>query len=121
MRRINIFDTTLRDGEQCPGASLTAKEKLEIAKQLARLGVDVIEGGFPIASPGDAPPASIGSRQVTFNGHEHFEAPVYSRDDLTSVPLHGPLIIEQFDSTTVLPKGWTATLDKFGNIVAEKD
>ncbi len=54
MRRITIFDTTLRDGEQCPGASLTPAEKLEIAKQLARLGVDVIEGGFPIASPGDA-------------------------------------------------------------------
>ena len=54
MRRILIFDTTLRDGEQCPGASLTPQEKLEIARQLARLGVDVIEGGFPIASPGDA-------------------------------------------------------------------
>jgi len=53
-RRIIIFDTTLRDGEQCPGASLTPPEKLEIARQLARLGVDVIEGGFPIASPGDA-------------------------------------------------------------------
>ncbi len=53
-RRITIFDTTLRDGEQCPGASLTPTEKLEIAKHLARLGVDVIEGGFPIASPGDA-------------------------------------------------------------------
>jgi len=54
MRRITIFDTTLRDGEQCPGASLEAHEKLEIARQLAHLGVDVIEGGFPIASPGDA-------------------------------------------------------------------
>ncbi|MBI2093979.1 MAG: 2-isopropylmalate synthase [Candidatus Omnitrophica bacterium] len=54
VRRITIFDTTLRDGEQCPGASLTPVQKLEIAKQLARLGVDVIEGGFPIASPGDA-------------------------------------------------------------------
>ena len=53
-RRIIIFDTTLRDGEQAPGASLMPPEKLEIAKQLARLGVDVIEGGFPIASPGDA-------------------------------------------------------------------
>ncbi len=53
-RRIIIFDTTLRDGEQCPGASLTPPQKLEIARQLARLGVDVIEGGFPIASPGDA-------------------------------------------------------------------
>ncbi len=53
-RRIVIFDTTLRDGEQCPGASLSPTEKLEIARQLARLGVDVIEGGFPIASAGDA-------------------------------------------------------------------
>ena len=53
-RRVIIFDTTLRDGEQCPGASLEAQEKLEIARQLARLGVDVIEAGFPIASPGDA-------------------------------------------------------------------
>ena len=51
--RVIIFDTTLRDGEQSPGISLNAAEKLEIAQQLARLGVDVIEAGFPIASPGD--------------------------------------------------------------------
>src|ERR1043166_7933020 len=51
--RIFIFDTTLRDGEQSPGASLNVHEKLEIARQLERLGVDVIEAGFPISSPGD--------------------------------------------------------------------
>ncbi len=51
--RVLIFDTTLRDGEQSPGISLGAQEKLEIAQQLARLGVDVIEAGFPITSPGD--------------------------------------------------------------------
>ena len=51
--RIIIFDTTLRDGEQSPGASLNTKEKVQIAKQLAKLGVDVIEAGFPISSPGD--------------------------------------------------------------------
>src|SRR3954447_8063912 len=51
--RVHIFDTTLRDGEQSPGISLNAQEKVEIAQQLARLGVDVIEAGFPIASPGD--------------------------------------------------------------------
>jgi 2-isopropylmalate synthase len=51
--RVLIFDTTLRDGEQSPGISLNAAEKLEIAQQLARLGVDVIEAGFPITSPGD--------------------------------------------------------------------
>ncbi len=51
--RVLIFDTTLRDGEQSPGISLNPQEKLEIAHQLARLGVDVIEAGFPITSPGD--------------------------------------------------------------------
>ncbi len=51
--RILIFDTTLRDGEQCPGATLNVEEKLIIARQLAHLGVDVIEAGFAIASPGD--------------------------------------------------------------------
>ena len=51
--RIVIFDTTLRDGEQAPGINLNAKAKLEIAEQLARLGVDVIEAGFPVASQGD--------------------------------------------------------------------
>lgn len=48
-----VFDTTLRDGEQSPGATLNIEEKLEIARQLSRLGVDVCEAGFPIASPGD--------------------------------------------------------------------
>ena len=51
--RIQIFDTTLRDGEQSPGASLNVEEKIEIARQLERLGVDVIEAGFPVSSPGD--------------------------------------------------------------------
>ncbi len=51
--RVQIFDTTLRDGEQSPGASLHVDEKVEIARQLEKLGVDVIEAGFPISSPGD--------------------------------------------------------------------
>ena len=51
--RVYIFDTTLRDGEQSPGASMNTEEKLEIARQLVRLGVDVIEAGFPVSSPGD--------------------------------------------------------------------
>jgi 2-isopropylmalate synthase len=53
MDHVQIFDTTLRDGEQSPGISLNTAEKLEIAHQLARLNVDIIEAGFPIASPGD--------------------------------------------------------------------
>ena len=48
-----IFDTTLRDGEQSPGCSMTMPEKLKVAEALVELGVDVIEAGFPIASPGD--------------------------------------------------------------------
>src|ERR1700688_1443570 len=51
--RVKIFDTPLRHGEQSRGISLNRQEKLEIARQLARLGVDVIEAGFPITSPGD--------------------------------------------------------------------
>lgn len=53
MHKVDIFDTTLRDGEQSPGCSLNGAEKLEIAQQLARLGVDVIEAGFAASSPGD--------------------------------------------------------------------
>jgi len=53
MRTVKIFDTTLRDGEQSPGASMNVAEKVQLAKQLARLGVDIIEAGFAIASPGD--------------------------------------------------------------------
>lgn len=52
-RKIQIFDTTLRDGEQSPGASMNTQEKLNVTRQLLRLGVDVIEAGFPVSSPGD--------------------------------------------------------------------
>src|SRR5438046_3184435 len=59
-----IFDTTLRDGEQSPGASMNLAEKLEVARALADLGVDVIEAGFPIASPGDFEAVQAIARQV---------------------------------------------------------
>ncbi|MGH2365419.1 MAG: 2-isopropylmalate synthase [Chloroflexota bacterium] len=62
--KIAIFDTTLRDGEQSPGCSLSFSEKIEIAHQLARLGVDVIEAGFPISSPGDFQAVQTIARQV---------------------------------------------------------
>jgi hypothetical protein len=67
--RVIIFDTTLRDGEQSPGISLNTTEKLEIAHQLARLGVDVIEAGFPIASPGDFEAVQAIAREVDGPGH----------------------------------------------------
>src|SRR5471030_392709 len=62
--RLIIFDTTLRDGEQSPGASMNLAEKLEIAHALAELGVDVIEAGFPIASPGDFEAVQMIAQQV---------------------------------------------------------
>src|SRR5260221_487057 len=62
--RLIIFDTTLRDGEQSPGASMNLAEKLEVALALKELGVDVIEAGFPIASPGDFEAVQSIARQV---------------------------------------------------------
>ncbi|HEY5194226.1 MAG TPA: 2-isopropylmalate synthase [Solirubrobacteraceae bacterium] len=62
--RVRVFDTTLRDGEQSPGIALNQQEKLEIAQQLARLGVDIIEAGFPITSPGDFESVQAISREV---------------------------------------------------------
>lgn len=61
---VRIFDTTLRDGEQSPGATLTSAEKLEIARQLAKLGVDIIEAGFPAASPDDLAAVQRIAREV---------------------------------------------------------
>ncbi len=64
MDRILIFDTTLRDGEQSPGATMNIEEKLEIARQLDRLGVDIIEAGFPISSPGDHEAVRLISQEI---------------------------------------------------------
>jgi 2-isopropylmalate synthase len=61
---VRIFDTTLRDGEQAPGATMTSSEKLEVARALARLGVDVIEAGFPAASPDDLEAVKTIAREV---------------------------------------------------------
>src|SRR5665811_1461800 len=62
--RVLIFDTTLRDGEQSAGASMTVEEKVEIARQLERLNVDVIEAGFPISSQGDFEAVQTIAREV---------------------------------------------------------
>src|SRR5512146_900197 len=62
--KIIVFDTTLRDGEQAAGTRLGAREKLEIAQQLARLGVDVIEAGFPISSPQDFEAVQLIAKEV---------------------------------------------------------
>ncbi|HUT67847.1 MAG TPA: 2-isopropylmalate synthase, partial [Dehalococcoidales bacterium] len=64
MDRVIIFDTTLRDGEQAAGGTLNVQEKLEIARQLEKLGVDIIEAGFPASSPGDFEAVSLISREI---------------------------------------------------------
>ncbi len=78
-RTVQIFDTTLRDGEQSPGATLHEREKLEVARQLARLGVDIMEAGFPIASEGDFRAvqkiARTVGRQVRLDRHSQPMAP----------------------------------------------
>ena len=68
-RYVKIFDTTLRDGEQAPGASMNETEKLEIARQLERMGVDVIEAGFPVASKGDFESVALIAREVKGLAH----------------------------------------------------
>ena len=73
---IRIFDTTLRDGEQSPGATMTSKEKLDIAKQLSRLGVDVIEAGFPVASPDDFEAVRTIAKEVGNDVHPDGFVPV---------------------------------------------
>ena len=62
--KVIIFDTTLRDGEQAAGSRLGVREKLEIARQLARLGVDIIEAGFPVSSPKDFEAVELLSREI---------------------------------------------------------
>jgi isopropylmalate/homocitrate/citramalate synthase len=70
MRKVHIFDTTLRDGEQAPGTTVTAEQKIRIAEQLARLGVDCIEPGFPFSSVGEFESVRAISRKLQGSGVE---------------------------------------------------
>ena len=65
--KVFIFDTTLRDGEQVPGCKLNTKEKIELALKLEELGVDIIEAGFPISSPGDFESVNKIARPMSFH------------------------------------------------------
>ena len=85
--KVLIFDTSLRDGEQSPGVALTASDKLEIAQQLEKLGVDIIEAGFPMSSPGDLEAVAAVARTVrgpviAALAHAHPEAVDAARDAL---------------------------------------
>lgn len=68
---VRVFDTTLRDGEQSPGATMTTKEKLDVARQLAKLGVDIIEAGFPAASEADFEAVRLIAQEVGNGEGEH--------------------------------------------------
>ncbi len=64
--RVYIFDTTLRDGEQSPGVALNASDKLQIARQLEKLGVDYLEAGFPHSSPGDFEAVTAIAKEIRY-------------------------------------------------------
>lgn len=86
MRKIVVLDTTLRDGEQVPGAKLNLDEKVEIARQLSKLKVDVIEAGFPISSPGDFQAVKAIAREVGKNGGPKITGLARAvKDDIESV------------------------------------
>ena len=74
--RLIVFDTTLRDGEQSPGATLNLREKLQIARMLSLLGVDVCEAGFPIASPGDFDAVSAVAKEIGHMEDERTNGPM---------------------------------------------
>ena len=94
--RLIIFDTTLRDGEQSPGAAMTQADKLRIAKALERLKVDVIEAGFPIASPGDFEAVRAVARMIkdctvcglARTAHEDIDRAAEALKDARSMRIH---------------------------------
>ena len=97
-------------------------QAIEVVSYRVRVRSPVPKQDLPERGPlSEDPAAPTGTRAVTFDGRTHFEAPVYDRAWLTASAIDGPAVIEQFDSTTVLPHGWTARLDRFGNIVAERE
>jgi N-methylhydantoinase A len=97
-------------------------QAIEVVSYRVRVRAPVPKQDLPaLDGLSDKAAASKGTRSVTFDGRSRFEAPVYDRDALTAAAIEGPAVIEQFDSTTVLPPGWTARLDHYGNIVAERE
>ena len=96
-------------------------QEIEVVSYRVRVRVPVPKQDLPEISIPEGTTEPVGKREVTFDGKEVHTAPVYTRDTLKSSTIEGPAIIEQFDSTTVLPPGWTAKLDKFGNIVGERN
>ena len=112
---VRIFDTTLRDGEQCPGATMTFEEKLEVADCLDQMGVDIIEAGFPIASEGDFEAVSAISKRVqnaTVAGLARAIAATFARRR-TALPEGMPAALSDgFASDATKQAQWRAFLGK---------
>jgi len=96
-------------------------QEIEVVSYRVRIRVPVPKQDLPESQIPNGTTEPVGTRDVTFDGKEMHNAPIYTRDSLKSSLIEGPAIIEQFDSTTVLPPGWTAKLDGFGNIVGERN
>ncbi|NKB21572.1 MAG: hydantoinase/oxoprolinase family protein [Alphaproteobacteria bacterium] len=96
-------------------------QEIEVVSYRVRVRVPVPKQDLPEINIPEGETEPAGTREVTFDGRETYTAPVYTRDTLKSSAIEGPAIVEQFDSTTVLPPGWTAKLDRFGNIVGERN
>ena len=95
-------------------------QEIEVVSYRVRVRVPVPKQDLPEIEVPGGKTEPVGEREVTFDGKKKYMAPIYTRSTLKSSAIVGPAIIEQFDSTTVLPPGWTATLDRFGNIVGER-
>ena len=86
---VKIFDTTLRDGEQSPGASMNTGEKMRLAVQLEKLGVDVLEAGFPAASDGDFEAVSNIAGKLFHNAGQIFQSPAFFYKNLGRILSRG--------------------------------
>lgn len=95
-------------------------QEIEVVSYRVRVRVPVPKQDLPKFDIPNGKTLPVGTRKVTFDGRETHLAAVYNRDTIKSSAIEGPAIIEQFDSTTVFPPGWTAKLDCFGNIIGER-
>jgi len=96
-------------------------QQIEVVSYRVRVQVSVPKQNLSETDINDSTSEPIKTREVTFNGIEVFPVPIFNRHELNRSTIKGPAIIEQFDSTTVFPPGWTARIDRFDNIIGKRD